>query len=337
MKNVLINFGLLIVSVIIIALVLEILIRIFNPMEDPMKWFKSSTSYGYELKKNFSQNYKYVESSNQFVMHVKTNSFGHRYEEYDTLKFSDDNYKKILLLGDSFIFGHGVNLEDHIAHLLDTLLMINHNENFVIINAGVGGWGTVQQTNYAVDNFTLFNPDVIFMFFCANDPLDDIRFNAGMKDNEKGLLYFPGKIFLRNNSHLYRFLFKKFKILLHQIIIDRKIKEKDALINRQSGAVITDKDWKNTETTIKNFSKKFKSFNKNGKLCISSTSPWDEKIREYLKSISERNKNLFFLDLYDETVNLSRMERRLPHDGHWSKLMHKKFAENINLYLRNNF
>jgi len=333
LKNALINFGLLIVSFIIIALALEVLIRIFNPMQDSMKWFKSSKSYGYELKKNFSQNYKYLESSNEFVMRVKTNSFGHRYKEYDTSKFSNDKYKKIMLLGDSFIFGHGVNMEDHMAHILDSLLMIEKNEGFVVINAGVGGWGTIQQVNYAIDNFTLFNPDFIFMFFCANDPLDDIRFNAGMRDNEKGLLYFPGKIFLRNNSHLYRFLFIKFKILLHQFLIDRKIKEKNVLFNRQSGAVITDKDWENTERTIKNFSKKFKSFNKSGKLWISSTAPWDEKIRTKLKNISKDNKNLFFVDLYDETVNLSRMERRLPHDGHWSKLMHKKFAEKINTIL----
>ena len=147
-----------------------------------------------------------------------------------------------MFLGDSFIFGHGVNMKHHIATHLDSLLNIS-DTNFQIINAGVGGWGTLQETEYAVDHFDIFNPDIIVLILCGNDPLDDIMFKSGMQNSEKGIFYFPGKIFLRDNSHLYRFLVTKLKVLIHQKYLDSKVKEKNVIFDRQSSTSISKKDW----------------------------------------------------------------------------------------------
>ena len=140
-------------------------------------------------------------------------------------------------------------------------------------------------------------------------------FKNNMKDNEKGLFYFPGKIFLRHNSHFYRFLIIQFKTIIHQFSLNRKIKEKDAILNRQSGSVITSEDWKNTLKYIKNFQNEFMKYNPNGILLVGGTAPWMTDIRDNLSSISN-DKNIYYLDLYDETINLTDKQKKQPHDSH---------------------
>ena len=321
MKNFFQRIQLIIFSILFLFLFLEVLLRIFHPVQEPMRWFESSENYGYTHKKNFSQNYLYSNSKENFIMNVKTNSYGHRYYEYDKNKLSDSNYKKIMLLGDSFIFGHGINMNEHITSYLDSLL----DTNYVIINAGIGGWGTLQETKYAINHFNKFNPDVIALFYCNNDPIDDIKFKNNMLNNIKGIFYFPGKIFLRNNSHLYRFLVTKFKILLNQIIINKNTKEKVSILNKNNQSLITKENWNNTLKYIKKFQKKFVDFNSKGILLIGASSPWDINIKKKLSSL-ENGKSIYYLDLYKETINLENSKRRLPHDGHWNPIIHKLFA-----------
>ncbi len=101
-------FLLMIALTAIIALfTLEIVVRLFIPQQEAMRWFLSDEKYGYVLKKNFHQRYHYL--GYNFIMDVKTNSLGLRDKEYD---LSRTDVKRILLLGDSFVFGHGVNIED---------------------------------------------------------------------------------------------------------------------------------------------------------------------------------------------------------------------------------
>jgi len=316
------------------AVLLEAGVRIFHPMQESMEWFESSVEYGYTQKKKFKQSYKYINSKYDFTMEVSTNTYGHRYFEYDKHKLSRDSYRKVLLLGDSFVFGHGVNIQDHIAYHLDSMLN-DVDTNFVVINAGFGGWGTLQQTKYAINHFDIFNPNIIVLFFCGNDPLDDIRFKNNMSNNEKGVLYFPGKVFLRNNSHLYRFLITKFKTLIHQFVLNAKIKEKNAIFNRQSSNIISDKDWERTLGSIHEFQKKFIEFNSEGILFVAATSPWKSNIRKKLLTLNN-DKNIYYLDLFNETINLTDDQRRLPYDGHWSKIIHKKFAKTINDKIKEN-
>ena len=155
MKKILSSFILIIISTIITLLILEIGIRIFYPQEESIRWFESSAEYGYLNKKNFTQDFSFI--GYDFIMHVQTNSFGHRYREYNTAEFNDKRYKKVLLLGDSFMFGYGINMEDHIATHLDNQLNDNH-DFYTVINTGVDGWSTIQEVTYAKDHFQVFNP-----------------------------------------------------------------------------------------------------------------------------------------------------------------------------------
>jgi hypothetical protein len=331
LRKILYPISLIVVSLVFSLLVIEVGLRLFYPQQESMQWFESSKKYGYLVKKNFSQDFSYI--GYDFVMHVQTNSLGHRYKEYNKANFDNPLYKKILLLGDSFMFGHGVNMEHHIATYLENMLNDDDSRHYLIINAGVSGWGTLQETTYARDNFTLFNPDIIILLFCSNDPDDDDNFIANISDNEKGVIYFPGKIFLRDNSHLYRFLYSRFHILLHNLVLKQKAKkQKDVIINEQSKSAITTEQWERSLKSLNEFHTEYLEYNKQGKLMILTTSPWNNDHREKLKTLSN-GQNLLFVDLYNETVNLPPDKRRLTFDRHWSELIHyisaKKLSEII--------
>lgn len=329
-KDVIYSVILVIISSIISLLVVEISLMLFFPQQESMRWFESSSKYGYILKKNFIQDYSYI--GHDFTMHVQTNSLGHRFTEYNKANFDNKQYKKVLLLGDSFIFGHGVNMENHIATHLENMLNERDN-NFTIINAGVGGWGTLQEVAYAKDNFELLNPDFIILLFCGNDPNDDNKFLAQMADNQKGLFYFPGKVFLRDNSHLYRFLFYRFHVLLHKFVLKIKsINNENLIINEQTGSAINHEQWEKTLKVIKEFHTEYLEFNKAGILLVLSTSPWNRSHRENLSALSNK-QNLVFVDLYNDTITLPEEKRKLEYDDHWSELIHyinaKKISESI--------
>jgi len=302
---------------------LEAIVRIFLPQPDAMRWFLSDETYGYVLKKNFYQKYHYPRTD--FVMEVKTNSLGHREAEYD---LSKSDVKRILLLGDSFVFGEGVNIDDRFDTKLGALLD-KSGQNTLIINTGVGGWGTLQQTTYARDHFDLFKPDIIVITFCGNDPDDDRKFIAKRWDAEKGLFYFPGKIFIRNHSQLYRLVRSGFHRLLHNWYTRKKMKNlQPTTLDRQSASIITEEEWSRSLGYLKQFHTDFLRFNPDGILLLQATAPSETNIRAHLSSLPN-GEDLVYVDLYDDFVQLEPERRIMPHDGHWSEAVHAIVAKKL--------
>lgn len=326
-KKIVFSLVALLVSSVFGLFIVEFLIRVFLPQQESMQWFASSERYGYVLKKTFSQDYRYLGFN--FVMNVTTNSYGHRDEEYNPSDFSNPNIKKILILGDSYAFGQGVNLPERFDSLLEHELA-KLDKDYLVINCGVGGWGTLQQVKYARDHFHVFQPDMIVLMFCGNDPDDDEAFLRRETDNERGFFYFPGKIFLRDHSHLYRFLYKSFITIRHKRNVEKKLERmpypKTAEIDTQSASLITDDQWRRTLQIIKDFHEDFLAYNPDGVLIVQSTNPSQQDIRNHL-SLLTNGSNLFYVDMKDEVTSLSREDMVLPHDGHWSRRMHMIYAQ----------
>lgn len=249
-----------------------------------IKWFKANDKYGYVSKNNFYQEYLFIDTS--FSMIVKTNSFGHRYSEYNSANLQNKDIHKVLKLGDSFGFGYCLNIQDTFPIILDSLLSVS-SEKFMIINSSVDGWGTIQETKYARDHLNIFNPDVIVLTFCGNDPDDDKMYENYLSDPIKRPFYFPGKIFIKENLHVYRFIVKKYHIAAHIYQLKRKSKcvnlNKDNTFDRQSASIISEDDWNKTLARILKFYHDFKKFNQKGIMLIQATAPWNNNIREHLK------------------------------------------------------
>ena len=306
--------GWIVIALVIVGVPLltgELLIRLFFPQPEAMRWFQSDPRYGYRLKKNFRQSLPFI--GFDFVMNVQTNDFGHRDPPYDPAKLQDPGVKKILLIGDSFTFGHGINREHHFGTQLQALLD-RSGTRALVINSGVGGWGTLQATRYATDHLQRFNPGVIIYTFCGNDPRDDSNFRHKKKDNEKGLLYFPGKIFLRNHSHLYRFSVSSVHIIAHNWMLKREmtaVPGQDLKIDQQSGEVISEAQWQETLRRIVAFHQTFQAFNPNGLFLVQASAPWVETIRSRLATLSN-HQNLVYVDLFKASAPLPPQQRHLP-------------------------
>lgn len=302
------------------AVIAEIGLRLFLPQQESMRFFASSDRYGYELKKSFHQRYGYVGSD--FVMDVRTDSIGLRDREYAPAEFSRPGLLRVFLIGDSFAFGQGVNMPDHYGRKLEDLLNVA-GLPATVIKSGVPGWGTVQETRYARDHFGLFRPDVIVLTFSGNDPGDDVAFGFGMRNGEKGVIRFPGKTFVRDHSHLYRFLFYRFKSVLDGAILKKKAVRsgEGAAIDTQSAAIITEAEWERSLQTIRTFRDEFVAFNPRGVMLVQASAPWNAGLRNHLRGLTN-GSDLFYIDLFDAASSLVPGERRLPYDGHWSIAMH---------------
>ncbi len=312
-------------SFLLSLLLAEATVRVLAPQQPVAQWFKESDTYCYTLKKNFHQRFPFVGSD--FVMDVRTNSLGHRDPEP---KFSyPDGTPTVMFLGDSFTFGYGVNIEDRFDMQLARLCE-EAGRPVRTVNTGVPGWGTTQELMYARSVLGVFDPDVIVLTFCSNDPHDDALFARGeMIFKERGLFSFPGKIFLRNHSQLYRFALLQTKLLRHRWYLRKKQEANpDATVDGQSASLVAQEEWEGTLAQIRQFYTEYRAHNPKGLLLIQSTDPTQEVQRTQLQSL-DNGDCLRYVDLDMEASRLTPEQRMLPYDGHWSVAMHTISAQQL--------
>jgi GDSL-like Lipase/Acylhydrolase family len=104
---------------------------------------------------------------------VAQNRFGHRGREYP-LQRTAGKYR-ILILGDSFTEGVHVAEDDLFSARLERA-----NPQLEVLNAGVGGYGTVQEYVYFVSEGVRFKPDLLVLMFFDNDLSDNcLSYYAG--------------------------------------------------------------------------------------------------------------------------------------------------------------
>lgn len=104
---------------------------------------------------------------------VRTNSLGLRTPEVAQPKLADSY--RILVLGDSVTFGWGIRGEDTFASQLASLLgTLRPEQRFEVINAGVSGYGTWQETLWLVSQGMALEPDLIIVQVHLNDTADNL-------------------------------------------------------------------------------------------------------------------------------------------------------------------
>lgn len=98
---------------------------------------------------------------------VRTNGKGLREKEFSQEK--PHNTTRILVLGDSFVYGWGVNRSDRFTEVLERKLQSRHSRDIEIINAGVPGWGMKDYFNYLKHRGIKYEPDMVIVSFISND------------------------------------------------------------------------------------------------------------------------------------------------------------------------
>lgn len=97
--------------------------------------------------------------------YVQTNELGLR----DTQDPRTYRRPRILLLGDSVLFGFGVPNEQTLAAHLERLLRKKYGKPFEVLNAGVNGYHIAQEAAFGDRFVRLLNPDTVVFIVIPND------------------------------------------------------------------------------------------------------------------------------------------------------------------------
>ncbi len=158
MKNIL----LLIVSVVVVILIAEGAAQIYvYKIAKRGKLFDVDKMTGWTVKPHLDMQRKNADGN---IWSVKTNKDGFRRDSDWDL-----NKKRILILGDSFAFGEGVDVEDRFDAVIK-------NQGYSVLNTGVMGYGTDQQFLKAKPYLIKLNKDdIVIVLTYYNDFYDITR------------------------------------------------------------------------------------------------------------------------------------------------------------------
>ena len=152
------------VTVIVFLVIAEILLSLINPQPYQYPTLKFSEKY----KKIYHSNITIKHHSPPETRYYSTNDMGFRKSGF---KISKENKKPdIILLGDSFTFGIGVNDGYEFASVMADKLKPDYN----VINLGIGGWGLTQEIRVFYEIGQSYDPEIVIIFFCNNDPDDNL-------------------------------------------------------------------------------------------------------------------------------------------------------------------
>ena len=167
------NLLLLGFTILVMIIFFEIILRMYYPQklyDDCYEYSYKNLSnleveldshLGWKLIKNYS-GCRYQPDTNKII--TKThNSNGLRIDK--DISYEKGNKKRVLLLGDSFVYGYGLDDNETIAVKLQEKL----GENYEAINMGVDGYGTVQEILQFKEEGLRYNPDIVMLFFYPND------------------------------------------------------------------------------------------------------------------------------------------------------------------------
>ncbi|MBI4158725.1 SGNH/GDSL hydrolase family protein [Candidatus Woesearchaeota archaeon] len=113
----------------------------------------------YELKPNVSGVYINAD--------VKINSKGLRDYEYSVAKL--DNDFRIVGIGDSIMFGQGINIEDTFLKVLERKLNEDSSVKYEVINFAVPGYNAAMEVETLKQRALKYNPDLIILSSVSND------------------------------------------------------------------------------------------------------------------------------------------------------------------------
>ncbi len=99
---------------------------------------------------------------------VETNAAGLR---DDPIPGRDGNTTRILVIGDSYTFGSGVNASDRYTELVEQELDRDVDGDVAVINAGVPGWGAPNYAAFLAERGVAYDPDIVVVALIYNDRL----------------------------------------------------------------------------------------------------------------------------------------------------------------------
>ena len=197
MKAILFRFIAIVISLVIVALFAEVAVRLFGPrpVEDEKYRF---CRFDHELGWAPLENVTYAEKG----VLVHQNQFGLRAPDDIQLK-NTSGRKRVLLLGDSYVWGFGATQEE-----LFTARQVYGTDD-ELINGGVSGYGTDQEYLFYLREGQKFEVDEVVLAFTL---YNDVANNLNSKQYSYLKPYFTldaGQLVL-HNDHVRDSIVKRF-------------------------------------------------------------------------------------------------------------------------------
>jgi len=181
---------------------------------------------GWDADTQSGKSGRIYEKTPEFEFSTTINQLGFRGSEISESKPSDS--KRVLILGDSFVFGWGVN-DDQIftTHLARELQ--KSPQRYQIINTAGGSLSPLVYYVRVKNRYLRLKPDVVLMFLNYADVREDYLFKRNIIRDSHGdiadlnPLYTNGKLdtwkWLRSKSEFLSFTYNKFNRTLRRIQI----------------------------------------------------------------------------------------------------------------------
>jgi len=155
------NALLLLVTLFVLIIGAEIALRLVYHPEFLGSVIRYDPLLGWSLQPNSSL--VSVDSQRDFRYRIDVNSLGLRDREHAPAPKRDVH--RVLILGDSFVFGVGLDNGERFSDVLDRSLP----EDVEVINAGVPGWGTDQEMLFYESSLRRLKPDVVVLTFLGQN------------------------------------------------------------------------------------------------------------------------------------------------------------------------
>ncbi len=137
-----------------------------------MQYHLEMWKYAVALKRispNLEIGHEHVPSTQARLMgaDVAINSKGLRDREVAADK--PEGSKRILMLGDSILFGWGVRADETLAAQLEGALKAGGQDRVEVINSGVGNYNTAMEAAYFFERGVAYRPDIVVLNYFIND------------------------------------------------------------------------------------------------------------------------------------------------------------------------
>jgi len=337
-RGVLINLSLILMSILFALFLSEIALRLMgfkplyvSPERDRFWKYDSLLGWAHEPGQ------KGIFETPQFHIVVRINEKGLRDRPHSYERQNDIG--RILVLGDSFAWGYGVEESERFSQLLEKSLDVE------VINAGVSGYSTDQELLWYKNEGIKYETDLVILVLAGND----------VGDNDQQLvntIYYKPRFVLENGqlipkgypipktslqgrlvysvsqrSALAYFLVRRYFDLLS---LYSKIKVNSDHTNSLASATNVEREpFKLTIALIDEMRKIAES--RKAKFVIVTTNRWwnspaRETYQDFINAL--RTEGFLVLDVesmpgFDPEVML------IPDDGHWNQAGHEFVAEKI--------
>jgi len=178
----------------------EVFLRFFAP-EPILPRYVCATQYG--IRGN-EPNRNYWHTTPEYRINIRTNSAGIRADR-DIPFEKNEGVKRIVLLGDSFGMGYGVDLEDTFSSQMENRLNATGLQ-CEVVNLSVSGHGTAEQLITLREQGFQYQPDVVLIAWHGSDLQDNVRSNLyrleGGRLVQASKTYLPG---VKTREFLFQF------------------------------------------------------------------------------------------------------------------------------------